>query len=77
MTSAETISRKRVLIPNHSTSELIPKNRSDKLKMKREQLRRKLNRVAAQIYDLKYDTEYDSQELRLLTKKGEELFQRV
>ena len=58
MIEAENILRKdrRRLIHNHSTSELIPKNRADKLKAKREELRRKINRVADQIYNIKYDT---------------------
>ena len=38
---------------------------------------RKLNRVADQIYNLKYDTEYEEQELKGLQKRGEALFEQV
>ena len=68
---------RRRLIANHSTSELIPKNRTEKLKAKRDELRRKINRVADQIYSLKYDTEYESQELKLLAEKGDKIFEKV
>ena len=65
MTEAEINCRRnrKGMINNHSTSELIPKNRREKLVAKRDYLRRKINRVADQIYTLKYDTESEFMEL--------------
>ena len=38
---------------------------------------RKLNRVADQIYNLRYDTEYEFQQLHQLRKLGDEIFEKV
>lgn len=56
-----------------STSDLLPKCRAEALRDKRAAARNKINLIARQLYELKYDHEWQEQQLQRLVAKGEDL----
>jgi hypothetical protein len=58
---------------HRSTTDLLPKSRAEARKAKQQAARSKLNLIARQLYELKYDHEWQEQQLRTLLHHGDQI----
>jgi predicted RNase H-like nuclease (RuvC/YqgF family) len=65
------------LTPHRSTSDLLPKCRSEAQRARQAAARSKLNLIARQLYDLKYDHEWEQRQLQMLQQRGDSLEKEV